>query len=162
MKRCICFSLLVILILILPSCAKSSYRDDILCSKISTELYDEADIISEYSVYSREDIDFLFNGTSLYDDLSVLYSTDVNDISEIGVFHCSDEEKASELLSVVEKYISDMQKNQKAFIASYAPREVQKLERAEARRYGNYVIYTILDDNSHSEAFEEARELLQK
>ena len=99
---------------------------------------------------------------SLFDDFSVIYSTDANDINEIGIFHCEDEISAKEFFTVLKGYVSDQQENQKAFIASYAPREVPKLDVAEARRYGNYVIYTILDQNAKNEVFDEAKELLRE
>ena len=63
---------------------------------------------------------------------------------------------------MLKNYISDLQENQKAFIASYAPREIPKLEDAEVRRYKSYVIYTVLDENSRLEAFEEINDLLKE
>ena len=51
---------------------------------------------------------------------------------------------AKEFFGTVSSYLEDQRVTQKAFIESYAPREVPKLEGAEARRYGHYVVYTIL------------------
>ncbi len=166
MKKTFYYSLLFVtlstLLVFLPSCKKAeNYRDDISCARISKEMCDEVASFGEYSEYSEEDVRLLLRGTSLYDDFRIIYSSDANDINEIGVFHCPDEQSSKEFLSVVKDYISEQQENQKAFIASYAPREVPKLEAAEVKRYGNYVIYTILDENAKKEVFEEVKELLE-
>lgn len=157
------FPLALCAIFLFPSCEMAQkYRDGISCEYLSNELRDEVDNFGEASSYSEEDVKLLFGASSLFDDFSVIYSSEANDINEIGVFHCPDEEKAKELLTVMKGYISEQEENQKAFVASYAPREVPKLEAAEARRYGNYVIYVILDENAKEEAFDEAKELLKK
>ena len=162
MRKFVSLCLLILIPFQLVSCSQKSYRDDISCKKISSELLDEANLAGEYDRYTQENIDFLFGDSSLYDDFSVIYSIDTNDINEIGIFHCSDEEKTKSFLTIVENYIKEQQENQKAFIASYAPREVPKLEAAKADRYGNYVIYTILDENIRHEIFEEAEDILKK
>ncbi len=157
------FTLTFCAIFLLPSCDKvEKYRDGISCEYLSKELCDEVDHFGEASSYSEEDVKLLLGDTSLFDDFSVIYSNEADDINEIGVFHCPDEKNSKELLTLAKGYISEQAKNQKAFVASYAPREVPKLEAAEARRYGNYVIYLILDENAKEEAFAEAKELLEE
>ena len=59
-------------------------------------------------------------------------------------------------------YIDDMQEDSRAFIASYAPNELPKLDSAQVRRFGNYVIYTILPDDSAKTVFENVKEALKK
>lgn len=154
---CLLFSFLFV------SCSKEvAYRDDVPCSDISRELCDEADVPGGYSAYDNDHVAFLFDNTELYDDCSILYSTEVTDINEIGVFHCKNNDEIKALAETVSKYISDMQTEQKAFIESYAPREVPKLENAEVRQYGNYVIYLIISADDKEDATEKIGELLIK
>ena len=91
-----------------------------------------------------------------------MYSTAVTDINEIGVFHCENKDNAKDLTEIVSKYITDMQSEQKAFIGSYAPRELPKLESAEVHQYGNYVIYLIMNDEDKEDSIEDIAEILCK
>ena len=152
-----------LLIFILTACSKSnSYRNDIPCSELAREICDEADAAGGYSAYENDYIGFLFDSASLYDDCSVMYSTEVSDINEIGVFHCENKDNAKSLAESLTKYITDMQTEQKAFISSYAPRELPKLENAEVHQYGNYVIYFIISDDDKPDAIEEIEEMLKE
>ena len=160
--RSLCAALLVLIFAIsFCGCAKK-YRDDIRCEQLAREMYDEVDSFGELSSYSEDDVQLLFGNTSLFDDFSVIYSTDANDINEIGVFHSPDERSAKELLTVVKGYINRMKETKSAFIASYAPREIPKLEGAEAKKYGNYVIYAILGEADLADALDEAKDTLEK
>lgn len=148
---------------ILVSCSKSNdYRDDLPCSEIARAVCDEADVDGGYSAYEKEHIAFLFENTNLYNDCCVMYSTEVTDINEIGVFHCENKDNAKSLAETVSEYLTDMQTEQKAFIESYAPRELPKLKSAEVREYGNYVIYLIMNDEDKEDAIEEIVEKLKK
>ena len=163
MKKIFTLFLSLILIISVVSCSKStSYRDDIPCSKISKAICDEAEVDGGYSMYDSEHIGFLFEDTSLFDECSVVYSTEVTDINEVGVFYCGDKDSAKALTESVSKYITEMQAEQKAFIESYAPRQVPKLENAEVRQYGNYVIYLILDETTQKNAWNKVKDVLIK
>ena len=152
-----------ILTIILASCSKSNdYRDDIPCSDLARAICDEAEVGGGYSAYEKDHIAFLFDNTTLANDSSIMYSTEVTDINEIGVFHCENKDNAKSLAETVSKYVTDMQTEQKAFIESYAPREVPKLNGAEVREYGNYVIYLIMNDEDKEDAIEEIEEKLKK
>lgn len=147
----------------LPSCKKAEkYRDGISCEELSIEIRDEVDNFGEATSYSEEDIRLIFGSSSLFDDFSVIYSSEPNDINEVGIFHCPDESAAKKFLAVAKEYVREEEENKKAFVASYAPLEVPKLESAEARRYGNYVIYTILGEDAKEEAFDKAKKILEK
>ena len=162
MKKFLFSFLIVSSLLFLFSCAEENYRDDLSCAYIAREICDKINDSDAFSAYSKDDIVLLFGNSNLYDDSSVAYSTDTNNIDEIGVFHCSDEDDSKALWGVLKNYINDQQENQNAFIASYAPREVPKLENAEVRRYKNYVIYAVLDENAKLEAFEKIKEMLKE
>ena len=132
-------------IFIFIACSKKgNYRDDIPCRDVSEAFIQSQSGSVEYSQYSREELSFFLDIPEYVTDLSAIYSTDVNDINETGIFRCTDETSAKEFFGTVSAYLEEQRVTQKAFIESYAPREVPKLEGAEVRRYGNYVVYTIL------------------
>lgn len=163
MKKIFVLFLSLISIILLVSCSKSKpYRDDLPCSELSQVICDEAEVNGGYSLYDNDYIAFLFEDTSLFDECSVIYSTDVTDINEAGVFHCQDKDSAKMFTESVSKYISEMQTNERAFIESYAPRQMPKLENAEVRQYGNYVIYLIMNDENKEDALKEIEKMLKK
>ena len=157
------FLTLTVVSYLLVSCKKElAYRNDVSCKLLATEIYDEADLTADFSEYNQEERSFLFRDVTLYDDCSVIYSTESIDISEIGVFHCPDDMSAEKLYEEISKYVTEQQDYQKAFIASYAPYELTKLEDATTRRYGNYVIYMILERSDQYDAWNEIEEMLKK
>ena len=163
MKKFFALFFSFISIFLLVSCSKSNpYRDDIPCTELSKVICDEAEVSGGYSSYDSEHIAFLFEDTSLFDECSVIYSTEVNDINEAGVFHCQNKDSAKMLTESVSKYITEMQTNERAFIESYAPRQMPKLENAEVHQYGNYVIYLIMNDEDKEDTIEEIEKMLKK
>ena len=162
MKKILSSLLSVLILLCLFSCSQKSYRDDVSCTELTQRLIDEADIEGGYEAYTKENIDLLLDISDLYNDFSVIYSIDANDINEIGVFHSEGKKQAEELFKAVEKYVTDMQKNQIAFISSYAPHEVPKLKKATVKKYGHYVIYAIADDKTQEDFFDEVKDILAK
>lgn len=157
------FLTLTVVSSLLTSCKKEPiYRNDVSCKLLAAEIYDEADLTEDFSEYNQEELSFLFKGTSLYDDCSVIYSTETVDISEIGVFHCPDSELAQRLYESISEYVTEQQTYQRAFISSYAPYELTKLDDAIARRYGSYVVYMILERSDQYDAWDKIEEMLQK
>lgn len=149
------------LFLVSACSSKKKYRDDIPCTDMTEEFINSKSNQPDYSYYDRDEISFFLDIPKYVTDLSVIYSTDVNDINEIGVFHCTDQKGAETFFETVNSYLQEQQDGQKAFIASYAPREVPKLEGAEVRRYGNYVIYTILSSDGKMAVWEMAEKKLR-
>ncbi len=156
------FLLLLIFVSITVSgCSKKEiYRDDLDCDDIAERMVKSFTNNSDFSEYDDEHIGFLFRNISSPTDCSVVYSTDVNDISEIGVFHCTDEESAKRFSISVGEYLRDMKQNQRAFISSYAPLEIRKLDASEVRVFGNYVIYAVLEEEDKESAFNSAKKEL--
>ena len=67
-----------------------------------------------------------------------------------------------ELKKLTEEYLETMKNDQHAFIASYAPEELPKLERAEVRVFGNYVAYAILSDEDRTLFFDTVEKKLSE
>lgn len=137
--------LLLTLTILFVSCSAPEYRDDKSCRELAESVKDDA---LEYEEHDKEYLEFFFEDSSLQDDFCIIYSRDTNDITEIGIFHAPDTDSARKLLPQIEAYISEMQETQRAFIGSYAPLELTKLDGATVKRFGNYLVYTISDNTS--------------
>lgn len=152
MKRLFC--LIFILALTFASCSKKvEYKNDLACEPLAKDLSALCPVDDGYSEYGEDQIRFFFENTSIHDDYAIFYSTNAEDINEIGIFHCPNEDSAEEMARITENYIKMMQDTQINFISSYAPYEIPKLESAEVRRYGNYVVYTILDTDERRSVY---------
>ncbi len=163
MKKTFYFILILTFLLLLCSCSKKvNYRNDISCAELTEKLSETAPIDNGYLEHGEEQIKFFFDDTRLQDDFSILYSAKVEDINEIGVFHCPNEASAQRLYEIVENYLDETEKTQTNFIMSYAPMEIKKLDDAEVKLYGNYVIYAILDDEHQKDLWRTAENTLLK
>lgn len=151
-----------LLCLLFSSCAVKEYADSIPCESIANSLTSKISTSEEYSAYTNDDIEYLFGESDLFADCSFLYSSSADDISEVGVFKAENEEKAKELFTKAEKYIADLQNEKRAFVENYLPDELDKLEDAEARRFGKYVILLLAERDKKEVLFASAEELLKK
>ncbi len=144
------------------SCARSEYTDEKTCEDVGKSMTDSLEDTQEYYEFDKNHIGLFFDDTEEYDDYYAVYSADTNDINEVGVFHAPDAESADDLAESCREYIEDMRQNSRAFIASYAPEELPKLDSAEVRRFGNYVIYTILPEDKAEAVYEHVKSQLKR
>lgn len=144
---------LVIVLLLLPSCEKDKFSDSLSCE----ELGDKIELVCadglDYEEYDEEYLSFFFDDLSLCDDFCIIYSESTNDINEFGIFRSSNDENTEKVIEMAEDYINDTQEGQRAFISSYAPEELPKLDSAEVRRFGRYVVYSIASPDTAKKAF---------
>ena len=145
----------------LASCKKTQeFRDDYDCADLLAKAFDKTSAASDYKVLGDEHIKYNFDNTTLDDDHSFLASTPTTDISEAGVFHAPNRAIRKELSELAEDYLEDYFEEKEAFIASYAPQELEKLKNAETRVFGNYVVYAILSDEDRDIFFDTIERLL--
>jgi hypothetical protein len=164
MKRICLFVIISAFILsFFSSCQKLEYSDSLSCQELGNQVKNLLgnQTLLEYAVYDDMHIKYNFDATELHNDSFIFYSTDVENIDEVGIFHAESKERAAEMASLAEKYIADMQKNQRAFIESYAPAETAKLDDARVYIMGNYVIYTILSPNGRNAVIDKVESLLR-
>ena len=151
------------LALIFEACSTKEYSNSQGCETLTQTLMREISVPEgEFSSYSADELNFFFSSPALYDDISVIYSKDSTDISELGILHASSEEKAVELFEESKLYIKNLQEQKREFLSNYAPEEIKKLNSAEARRFGNYIIFTVADPDDKNYVFSKAEELLKK
>lgn len=146
----------------LYACAKAAeYRDDLDTEDILKGAPHTVRSADDYAEYDDDFVEFFFGDMPTARDHTVLYSREQNDINEVGIFHAASEDEALEIYEKTTEYISEMRETQRAFIASYAPEELPKLDRAEVRRYGNYVIYAILSEGDSEALFSHVEDTLK-
>ena len=80
---------------------------------------------------------------------------------EIGIIRAPSEKNAEEVLREAQAYLDQMRAERRAFVENYLPRELPKLNSAETRRFGSYVIYTILESERAALVFDKAEEALK-
>ena len=146
--------------LIFSSCAQRKYSDVYSCSDLTSLVKKDILDTAEYSDYSETDIKYIFDNDELFDSVSIIYASSSDDIGEIGVLHAIDEDTADELLDEVNEYIDNSVTDKIAFVKNYLPSELSKLENAQARRFGNYVVFTIVDPNISNKIFEKIQNTL--
>lgn len=90
------------------------------------------------------------------------YDVEVNskgeNIDMFGVFQGSDEKQTAEIKKACEDYL---QMRKDTWVPEYMPEERPKLDSAEIKVVGNYVMYAILSDSDKAAAFEAFEKVLQ-
>ena len=162
MKKALTFIFnLLLLLSLLCSCAQKKYSDTLDCSYITKDLQAEMLDDQEYSYYSTEDIAFMLEDSGKFDSYSVIYSNSSDDIGEVGVFHASSAEESMELFDDISEYIADLKTEKSSFVKNYLPEEQKKLDGARVERFGNYVVFTVLDPNQSNAVFKEVERMLK-
>lgn len=164
MKKLLTITILLILTaLIFQACSRKEFNDSLTCQQLSSRLESEISAPrGEFEEYSTEELNFLFSDSELYDDACVIYSVDSTDICELGVLHASSKENAKKLYEDAKLYIKSLQEQKSEFLRNYSPAELTKLNSAEARCYGNYVIFTVAEQSNGDEVFKKAEMILSK
>ena len=158
MKRVIIVSLLC---LVFCSCASGGYSDSLDSAELAKRLTGEISEFGDYVEYDDDEINDLLGLSADGCDVSVIYSKDSDDQGEIGIIRAASEADAKEVLREAQEYLEQMRVERRAFVESYLPRELSKLSSAEARRFGSYVIYTILESEKSTLVFDKVEEALK-
>ena len=162
MKKTFCILCVALATLSLVSCSRKGFKDGIACKDVGNSITDTLNDGKEYLEYDDIHRELYFEDSEHYDDYYLVYSSDTDDINEFGVFHAPNSEHAEDIYEECLDYVEDMKENSRSFIASYAPDEIPKLDSATVRRYGNYVVYTILPKEKANDIFSKIEESLQK
>ena len=153
-SRLVCLLALLSLLILLASCAQShSFSDGLSCKSLMDVAQGKIPDELGYTELGNEQILYYFDETDAYDDVCLRYSLQSGSINEIGIFHSPDEQRAKEIEEELRDYLEDMMEEQGAFLATYAPEELPKLEEAEIRRFGNYTVYAILSKDDKTAVF---------
>ncbi len=161
-KHSAILAIILIFLSILCSCSGSDYADGVSCASLSNTVKEAWNDSLEYAEYGENYLEYFFDGDSYYDDFSIIYTVDTGNIDELGIFHAPDSNSAEEIYEDALEYIENMREDERAFIASYAPEELPKLDGAEVRTIGSYVVYVIASKSRVESAMSAIEESLRK
>ena len=148
---------------LLAACSSREYRNDISCRELCENAVEYVDDGLEYAEYGESQLKYEFGDAARgAEEHCILYSVKVDDINEVGVFLAEDEKSAKNIAEDCKEYIEDMRENKRAFISSYAPDQMPKLDKSEVWICGNYVIYTVLDPDKSESVYEQIKTRLTK
>ncbi len=161
--RLICICLLAALALpCLVGCdSGANYRDDVAVADISTALKTLLPTPDGYYAADSDYLGFYFDGADgKVAEHVIEFSATSTNINQFGIFKVKDGE-AEAIKTLCEQYISTM-KDRWVAQANYIASEHPKMENAEVRIFGNYVVYVMLTATDKTAAFDKVDELLKK
>lgn len=157
-KKIIIISAIVVLIIaiVLVVLLTGKKYDDTLSAK---ELYSkiENSITTDGGVRILDDdviLEITDDELTYLVDYRVVRANNAKNINEIGIFKVENG-KAKELKPVIEKYLKEKQESYRAM--DYFPEEVEKIDFATVKVFGNYVVFSFLNE-ADTEAFYNAIE----
>ena len=164
MKKLFPFILSIFFItLIFASCSDKNFNSSLSCQELTTSLKKEISVPEgNFKEYTVDELKFLFSSPELYSDICIIYSTDSTDVCELGVIHASNQENAKKLYEDAKHYIKSLQEEKSEFLRNYSPEELTKLNSAEARCFGEYIIFTIAEKADRDTVFRKAETLLSR
>ena len=152
----IAIAIVVIVALVLVLLLTGKKYDDTLSAK---ELYSkiENSITTDGGVRILDDdviLEITDDDLTYLVDYTVVRANNAKNINEIGIFKVENG-KAKELKPVIEKYLKEKQESYRAM--DYFPEEVEKIDFATVKVFGNYVVFSFLNE-ADTEAFYKAIE----
>ena len=160
-QRAIALSLLLALMLCACKAKEKTYTDDLSCAELMDTVEEQIPTDFGYESYGGEHLRYYFEDTKRHDDVCLRYTARSEDIGEVGIFHTPDEASRAEIERLCKNYLATLREEKTAFIESYAPEEVPKLNSAEVRSFGNYTVYAILSDADRALVFDTVEKQLQ-
>lgn len=165
---CLILCLCMLSCAVLAGCSRETYTNALTSSEVSMELLAalpdggksflrmEADYISESRFGERyeELLSRCYTSSVILTALDVSVSAD-----QIGVFHANNEADAEIVLEIIEEYVATETRKLSSQYEGYAPDQVSKLDNAQVKICGTYILYTFLseaDTEIVQNAFEEA------
>ncbi|MGM9527391.1 MAG: DUF4358 domain-containing protein [Oscillospiraceae bacterium] len=135
----------------LTACGGGEVRNDVavseLSAKINSELESGADLVDAPESYISSSMGFDLSSVSEY--VVKINSRGVN-IDEYGIFKAEDDSQLQQLQTAVSNYL---QFRVDTWMVEYMPEEFPKLQNAETKTIGNYVMYAILSDSDKQAVF---------
>lgn len=156
-KRVVAALLLLSLLLCLCACG-AKYRDDIPLNRITA-------VADARMGGDMEEMTTGFVSGTMHLDPNSFggYTVKINkkgiNIDEYGVFRAPENGKASDVQDAIEGYLK---LRRDTWMKEYMPEEKPKLDKAEVKVFGNYVLYVIADDDVRNNIYQDVEKLLKK
>jgi hypothetical protein len=141
---------------------KDSYKNNISCTILKDNAENKLTLAEGFEFMDKSELAVaaepaISTIVELLDDHAFRF-TGGNSFDEYGILHVKEQSD----VQTVQKAVSDYLKAKKedALYRSYFPGEEHKLDEAEVKVYGNYVVYGMLDQNNRTELFAQIKNLL--
>ncbi len=149
-KHLALISALLILSLFAACGAKSAeVKNDVAVADVSKDV---ASVLSDDALVSV-DADYIKGSMKMdvsdYDSYDVKINSKGVNIDEIGIFKAKDAQQVASVEKAVKDYL---QMRKDTWMVEYMPEERPKLDSAEVKTLGNYVMYVILSDKDKAAA----------
>lgn len=164
MKKFIALALILAAVFTLCACSKGSdtkveYKTDVAVSDLSEQISAVNDgwnfiAMDENYISGAMKID-----VSEYADYVVNINALGTNVDEYGIFKAKDEASVADVKADAENYLKF---RLDTWMEEYMPEEKPKLEKAEVKVCGLYVMYAIVDDTSRADAFAAFESALKK
>lgn len=144
----------------LAACGGADYRDDVAVSTLDSAIQSKIPVPDGYYSPDSDYLSFYFEGAdSIVTEYVIQMSATSTNINQFGIFHVKDGE-AESMKAICEAYISKS-KDRWVAQANYIASEHPKMEGAEIRIFGNYVVYTMLTEADKAIAFDAVESALK-
>jgi len=164
MKKIIALALILATIFTLCACSKGSetkveYKTDVAVSELSEQIT----AVNDGWNFIAMDENYIAGAMKLdvsgYSDYVVNINAFGTNVDEFGIFKAKDEASVAAVKADAENYLKF---RLDTWMEEYMPEEKPKLEKAEVKVCGLYVMYAILDDASRADAFAAFETALKK
>ena len=152
MKKLSCTLIIftLLLSLLLSACGGGAVKSDVAVSELGSAIdsaIGTSDLVDAPESYVTS---YLKLDTATVSDYTVKINSRGVNIDEYGIFKASDDAQLTQLQTLVKDYL---QFRMDSWMEEYMPEEFPKLQDAEVKVVGNYVMYAILSDVNKKQAF---------
>lgn len=158
MKRTALFLCILMLLALLSACGeKVEYREDIEVSNLSGVVESDMDRQNLAAMNSGYLSGAMHLDPSMFADYVVKVNAYGTNIDEYGIFKARSLDEVDAVKEAVDGYL---QLRKDAWMEEYMPEEKPKLDNAEVKVCGRYVIYVIMGDEARQTALENFEKIL--
>ena len=104
-------------------------------------------------------LEFTDEKPSYLDSYSVYKSNNAKNVNEIGIFKVEGTH-LNDMKIIIEKYVSNLKASYTNM--NYFPEEIEKINFSTVRIFGNYVIYSFLNEKDSKAFYEQVNNILKK
>ncbi len=164
MKKTISVLLFLCLAFAFASCNNTSaYRDDIACEALAVNAEKKVNLKDTLAFVEEGDMTLsvlphISEAVATATDSKVRFTGGFS-FDEYGIFHCTDSAAVEKVQKNAKDYVKSRAED--TLYRSYFPGEEYKLDEAEVKVFGNYVVFAILSSENRSAFFAEIEQLLK-